>query len=528
MTTKNIIAGVESALGSETLRAVDPFKKNELEGNFHIATKQEIDKAANSAYDAWRTYKLTNGHKKGEFLRKIAENIEALGDELVHRAMAESGLPEGRIKGERGRTCGQLRLFASLVEEGSWAKATIDEAIPDRKPMPRVDIRKIYQSLGPVAVFGASNFPLAFSTAGGDTASALASGCPVIVKGHPSHLGTHALVSQAITNAVSSCGLPSGTFSAITGGIPVGAALVKHPKIKAVGFTGSLGGGSAIMKASYERKEPIPVYAEMGSINPIFILADQLEGDLSNLATTLAGSINMGAGQFCTNPGVIVISESEHKSKFIKELQKAFAALAPSTMLNEGIHNNYNNQKQKIGQEESVQTIYNASSDDAWSAKPTLALTKATEFIKNDALHHEVFGPFSMIIECTSENEMIQVANSLQGQLSCTIMGSESSIKATSDLVDILREKAGRVLFNGVPTGVEVGYAMHHGGPYPSASSGMYTSVGTDAILRFVRPICFQNAPQTILPEELKDDNPLNIWRMVNGELSKSATNYAK
>jgi len=481
MTTKNIIAGKQSALGSDTLYAVNPTSKERIEGQFAIATDQEVDLAARSAYEAWKLYKNTSGQKKGEFLRKIADNIEALEDTLVHRAMAETGLPEGRIKGERGRTCGQLRLFAQLVEEGSWVRATIDEAIPDRKPFPRVDIRKMYQSLGPVAIFGASNFPLAFSTAGGDTASALASGCPVVVKGHPSHPGTHALVSQAITDAVVACDLHPGVFSAVTGGIPAGSALVKHPQIKAVGFTGSLGGGSAIMKATHSRQEPIPVYAEMGSINPIFILADQLEGDLEKLATTLAGSINMGAGQFCTNPGIIVLPNSDHNKAFIEHLQKAFANLA----------------------------------------KPTLAITNAQDFVSKNELQHEVFGPFSMIVECADNAEMNKVAQSLEGQLTSTVMGSDDSITSAVELVDTLREKVGRVLFNGVPTGVEVGYAMHHGGPYPAASSGMYTSVGTDAILRFVRPVCFQNAPQAILPAELKDGNPLNIWRMVNGEQSK-------
>jgi len=521
MTTKNIIAGKESALGSDTLYAVNPTSKERIEGQFAIATDQEVDLAARSAYEAWKLYKNTSGQKKGEFLRKIADNIEALEDTLVHRAMAETGLPEGRIKGERGRTCGQLRLFAQLVEEGSWVRATIDEAIPDRKPFPRVDIRKMYQSLGPVAIFGASNFPLAFSTAGGDTASALASGCPVVVKGHPSHPGTHALVSQAITDAVVACDLHPGVFSAVTGGIPAGSALVKHPQIKAVGFTGSLGGGSAIMKATHSRQEPIPVYAEMGSINPIFILADQLEGDLEKLATTLAGSINMGAGQFCTNPGIIVLPNSAHNKAFIEHLQKAFANLAPATMLNEGVHNNYEKQKTRIKQDDCVSTIHSHSHDENWSAKPTLAITNAQDFVSKNELQHEVFGPFSMIVECADNAEMNKVAQSLEGQLTSTVMGSDDSITSAVELVDTLREKVGRVLFNGVPTGVEVGYAMHHGGPYPAASSGMYTSVGTDAILRFVRPVCFQNAPQAILPAELKDGNPLNIWRMVNGEQSK-------
>jgi len=324
MTTQNIIAGTHSAKGSNYLIATNPSTQQALEGEFTIATTKEIDDAVNQAMDSWKTYKNCSGAKKAEFLRNIATNIENLGDVLVQRAMQESGLPEGRIKGERGRTCGQLRLFATLLEEGSWVKATIDEAIPDRKPMPRTDIRKMYQSLGPVAIFGASNFPLAFSTAGGDTASALASGCPVIVKGHPSHLGTHAMVSQAIADAVVQSDLPKGVFSAVTGAIETGSYLVKHSGIKAVGFTGSLNGGNAIMKACNERPEPIPVYAEMGSINPIFLLPSKLEGEIDKLTTTLANSINMGVGQFCTNPGIIVLPPSYSKEQFIDSLTKAF------------------------------------------------------------------------------------------------------------------------------------------------------------------------------------------------------------
>ena len=521
MNTKNIIACVSSNLGSDNLQAINPSNKEKLEGDFIVATEKEIDKAAQSAFVAWQDYKNTIGAKKGKFLRTIADNIEGLGDTLVQRAMAESGLPEGRIKGERGRTCGQLRLFASLVEEGSWVRATIDTAQPERKPMARVDIRKMNQSIGPVAVFGASNFPLAFSTAGGDTASAFASGCPVVVKGHPSHLGTHALVSQAIANAVISCDLPRGIFSAVNGGVVEGTLLVKHPLIKAVGFTGSLRGGNAIMKATYEREEPIPVYAEMGSINPIFLMPSKLEGDQKTLSDQLANSINMGVGQFCTNPGILVIPPSIKQDDFLVSLGQSFDGLSSHTMLNEGIYNNYESSKSKMVSCQDVKAISYKSTDDSWSAQPALATTSAKEFIKNPNLHHEVFGPFSLAVVCDSDDELKAVAQQLDGQLTSTMMGTNEEIVSHSDLIQILREKSGRVIFNGVPTGVEVGYAMHHGGPYPSASSSKYTSVGTDAILRFVRPICLQNAPQSILPDELKDSNPLNIWRMINSVQTK-------
>lgn len=521
MNTKSIIAGEVIGLGKDIQYAINPKTKEKLEGEFASATENEIILAAESAHLAWQIFKNTSGATKAKLLRTIAENIENLGDTLVHRAMAESGLPEGRIKGERGRTCGQLRMFATLVEEGSWVRATIDTAMPERKPMARVDIRKMYQSIGPVAIFGASNFPLAFSTAGGDTASALASGCPVVVKGHPSHLGTHALVSQAISEAVQSCDLPEGTFSAINGGISQGSQLVKHPRIMAVGFTGSLRGGNAIMRATYEREEPIPVYAEMGSINPIFILPSKLDGNHEALASQLSNSINMGVGQFCTNPGIVVVPPSDHQEKFLEQYAKSFEELKEHTMLNEGIYNNYESTKNNLLVNEEVQSMCGKTSDDSWSAQPALARTSAQSFISNPNLHQEVFGPFSMAIMCKSIEEMNAVAQCIEGQLTATVMGADEEISKHNDIVDVLREKVGRVVFNGVPTGVEVGHAMHHGGPYPSASSSKYTSVGTDAIIRFVRPICLQNAPQSILPEALQDSNPLNIWRMVNGEQTR-------
>lgn len=523
MNLKNSIAGTLSALGTTTLQAVNPSTKEILPGVFAEATEAEVDRAAQAAYIAWQAYKNTSGVTKARLLRTIAENIEALGDTLVQRSMAESGLPEARIKGERGRTCGQLRLFADVVEEGSWVRATIDTAMPDRKPLPRVDIRKMYQALGPVAIFGASNFPLAFSTAGGDTVSALAAGCPVVVKGHPAHPGTHSMVSEAIAAAVASCDLPPGVFSAVNGGIPVGTALVQHPQIKAVGFTGSLGGGRAILRATYERAEPIPVYAEMGSVNPIFVMADQLEGDVAALANMLASSINMGAGQFCTNPGVLVVDQSPHREVFIRALHKAFAELRSFTMLTEGINKNYISTREKIASQSHVEVLYAAPADGSWEAQPTLACTTAATFVGSPDLHHEVFGPFSMLVLCEEHKDMLAVANSLEGQLTTTILCKEDSAQQHLPLIDVLREKTGRLLFNGVPTGVEVGYAMHHGGPFPAASTPMYTSVGTDAILRFVRPICLQNTPEGILPPELKNKNPLGIWRMVNGRQSKEA-----
>ncbi len=506
---------------SNFIKAVNPATKQQLPEEFPIATPSQIDQVVANAYTAWKIFKNTSGEKKAEFLNAIAEEIETLGDVLVKRAMAESGLPEGRIKGERGRTCGQLRLFATFVKEGSWVNAIIDEAMPDRQPMPRVDMRKMLQSLGPVAIFGASNFPLAFSTAGGDTASALAAGCPVVVKGHPSHPGTNKLVSAAISKAAKRCGLPNAVFASIDGGVEVGQQLVMHPLIKAVGFTGSLGGGNAIMKTANQRPEPIPVYAEMGSINPIFIMPSQLNGDLEQLASTLANSINMGAGQFCTNPGVIVLPQHNHTEAFIKLLGKAFEQLTAYTMLNEGIFNHFESCKAKAIQDGIVEVVFQKKDSENWVANPAFVTISANKFIENRLLHNEVFGPFSIGVVCESMKEMHDVVESLEGQLTGTFMGDDAEMKENIDLIDALSEKVGRVIFNGVPTGVEVSYAMHHGGPYPASSNGMYTSVGTDAIYRFARPICYQSAPQSILPVELKDNNPTGIWRIVNGESVK-------
>ncbi|MEL7221046.1 MAG: aldehyde dehydrogenase (NADP(+)), partial [Bacteroidota bacterium] len=457
------------------------------------------------------------------FLQTIADEIETLGDNLVSCAMAESGLPEGRIKGEIGRTCNQLRLFANLVKEGSWVNAVVDEGIPDRQPMPRADIRKMSVPLGPVAIFTASNFPLAFSTAGGDTASALAAGCPVIVKGHPSHLGTNDLVANAISNAIKQCNLPKGVFSSLVGGIETGQNLVQHPLVKAVGFTGSYKGGKALFDLANSRPEPIPVYAEMGSNNPIFILPEKLKSNAARLAINIASSVNLGAGQFCTNPGILVIQKDNSTAIFLEQLIAAFSKLEPATMLNEGIYKAYSDRKKKCINTTGVSALFEKKNDDnKWEGAPTLATVSASHFLANENLQEEVFGPFNLVVICEDENEFKAIANNLPGQLTATLMATNEELERSSHLVDILSQKAGRVIFNGVPTGVEVCYAMHHGGPFPSTSNGMYTSVGTDAIQRFVRPVSFQNMPEALLPDALKQGNPLNIWRMVNGERTKA------
>ena len=505
------------------LTSVNPATQKTLTGSFPVATSAEIETAVKLAHEAWKFYKHTTGKEKAIFLRCIANEIEILGNSLVQRAIAESGLPEGRIKGEIGRTCNQLRLFSDLVEEGSWVNAVLDEALPNRQPMSRVDIRKMSISIGVVAVFTASNFPLAFSTAGGDTASALAAGCPVIVKGHPSHLGTNELVTKAITRAVKKCNLPKGVFSSLTGEIETGRQLVWHPLVKAVGFTGSFKGGKALYDLANSRPEPIPVYAEMGSTNPIFILQEKLKLDYAALAVTIADSVNLSAGQFCTNPGIIVLQKSEATSAFLENLKAAFSKFKSATMLNEGIYKAYNYGKKNCLTTTGVSVLYeNKKGDAQWKAEPTVASVSASQYSENKNLQEEVFGPFTIVVICECEQEVLSVANNLPGQLTATVMSTNEELLDASDLIELLTQKAGRVIFNNVPTGVEVCYAMHHGGPYPSTSNSQYTSVGTDAIQRFVRPITFQNMPNILLPEALKQANPLNIWRTVNGKKMKA------
>jgi len=514
MKTQNIIGLQFSAQGAATVRSSNPKTLTELDGDFAVATNDEIEQAMQKAHQAWRIYRQCSGEQKGQFLRAIAEEIENLGDTLINRMMLESGLPAGRCKGERGRTTSQLQLFASLVEEGSWI-----EAIIDHKPM---DLRRMLLPLGPVVVFTASNFPLAFSTAGGDTASALASGCPVIVKAHESHLGTNALVSEAIQKAAQRTGIPDGVFSSLNGdGYDLGQQLVNHPLTKAVAFTGSMRGGMALYRLAQNRPEPIPVFAEMGSTNPVFLLPKKVATEKINLAGQLASSVNLGAGQFCTNPGLLVALENEETQAFLKLLKGAFALLKPHTMLNQGIYSNYEKNKNATLQEKGVQLELAQENDESIAAKPAVATIKAADFIKNPKLHEEVFGPFTMLIQCADTNEMQAVADALQGQLSATVMSADGEHSDFTDLINTLQEKVGRLVFNGAPTGVAVVHSMQHGGPFPATTDSRFTSVGTSAIKRFARPITFQDYPAKLLPKALQEDNPLKIWRTMDGEWMK-------
>jgi NADP-dependent aldehyde dehydrogenase len=499
--------------GSDVLQAYDPKKNETLPEQFSIASEEDVDRALEKAQSAFLKYRHVSGTKKAAFLDRIAEEIMALGDELVERASAESGLPTGRIEGERGRTCNQLKMFAELLREGSWVDARIDTGEPD--------VRRMLFPLGPVAVFGASNFPLAFSTAGGDTASALAAGCPVVVKGHESHPGTNELVAGAIVKAAKDTDMPDGVFSSLNGGPEVGGMVVKHPLTKAVGFTGSFGGGKAIYDMAQQRDEPIPVYAEMGSINPVFLLDSKLSTSAEDLAEEYAGSVFLGVGQFCTKPGLIVGKSGSNLDKFKNALTEKLKENDPGCMLSPKISDGYRKQRSKMLSQSGIEILAAPADEQETRGSAAVATTTADNFLSNPTLHEEVFGPYTLIISCENDQQMRDVASALEGQLTVTLIGNEDELVDHRDLLDTCREKAGRVIFNGVPTGVRVCHAMHHGGPFPATTDSKFTSVGTTAIERFVRPITFQDCPDELLPDELKTENPLNIHRIVDGKLDK-------
>lgn len=523
LTGSNFIGQSPSASGSEVLTAYNPVDNSAFEEKFYTATADEIDQAVQKASEAFETYKKTSYEERARFLETIADEIMNLGDELLNRTQGESALPTPRLQGERGRTCFQLKTFAEVLREGSWLDAFIDTAIPDRSPAPKPDLRKMQVAIGPVAVFGASNFPYAYSTAGGDTASALAAGNPVIVKGHESHLGTNELVSHAILTAAKKCNMPDGVFSMVNGGISVGQQLVKHPAIKAVGFTGSLNGGRALFDLASQREEPIPVYAEMGSTNPSFLLPNKLETETSKLAQTYTGSVSLGVGQFCTNPGLIIGIKSAELTQFAEELGEGLAKIEPVTMLNQKIASNYYRFRDQVTSQIDVETKGDSTNPGKNQGKPLVARVDASTFLENPKLHEEVFGPFTLIIGCTDKEEMRGVAQNLHGQLTGTVHGTATDVQDFEAVIDALSEKVGRIIFNGVPTGVEVCGAMNHGGPYPSSTDGRTTSVGASAITRFSRPLSYQDWPDELLPAALKDSNPLNIWRKVNGALTKNS-----
>lgn len=525
MNGKNIVAS-EYVDGNEiNLKAVNPATDLLLDGDFYKATEKEINEALVLATEAFEVYRNINKDKKAAFLNAIADEILAIGEELVARASAESGLPLPRLQGELGRTTGQLRLFANLVAEGSWVDAIIDTALPERQPLPRSDIRRMLIPIGPVVVFGASNFPLAFSVAGGDTASALASGCPVVVKAHPAHYGTSALVGGAIIKAVEKTGMPKGVFSMLyDDAYQVGTDLVLHPLTKAVTFTGSYHGGMALVKLGQERKQPIPVFAEMGSINPIIFLPEAIENQAEELAKKYVASITLGAGQFCTNPGLMLAIASPGLEKFKETLSAAIAVVPSATMLTAGIAKNYAKLSGNITEEAGVELlavsdVKNAELQNQSEAK--VAQVDAANFIKNPTLHEEIFGPYSLLVVAKDQQELEEVISVLQGQLTATVMADENELSKYQSLIHKLTDKTGRIILNGVPTGVEVCAAMQHGGPFPATNDSRYTSVGSTAIYRFVRPLAYQDWEQELLPDELKDGNPAGIFRMVNQQFTK-------
>ncbi|WP_104735440.1 aldehyde dehydrogenase (NADP(+)) [Hanstruepera ponticola] len=520
ITGKNYIGNKLSAKGSKTYNTFNPLLNFENEYVYTEATSEEIDEAVEIASKAFKTFRTINGKRKAAFLNAIADEILALDDILIQTYCSETGLPEGRAKGERGRTVGQLRMFADLVAEGSWVDATIDTAQPSREPLPKSDIRKMLIPLGPVVVFGASNFPLAYSTAGGDTAAALASGCPVIVKSHPMHAGTGELVSSAIIKAAERTNMPNGVFSNLnSSGIEVGTQLVNHPKVKAVGFTGSIKGGRALYNLAVQRDEPIPVFAEMGSINPVIILPEALKNRNESIAKTYANSITLGTGQFCTNPGLILGIKGEHLTKFMVKLSEEIIKIDPSCMLHPNIAQAFHNGRSQAIEQDDLQVVAEYRNEIKNNfARQTLTNVSGDTFLKNSTLHQEVFGPYSLIVECDNTEQLEEIVSKLEGQLTGTVIADNGEVSHYSQVISALQNRVGRVIYNGVPTGVEVCPSMTHGGPYPASTDSRFTAVGIHSIKRWVRPFSYQDWPDTLLPDELKNENPLGISRLVDGK----------
>jgi len=522
---KNIVGSSLLGADTETFQAINPATSRKLEPGFHNATQAELDQALELADRAFGSRGSVEPAQTAALLERIADEIEALGDELIERCGQETALPPGRLTGERARTTGQLCLFARVVAEGSWVDARIDTALPARKPVPKPDLRRMLVPIGPVLVFPASNFPLAFSVAGGDTASAFAAGCPVIVKARPQHAGTSELVGMAIQKAVAATDMPEGWFSMVHGpGRTTGLDLVRHPVIQAVGFTGSVAGGRALFDAAASRPRPIPVYAEMGSINPVFLLPGALAEQAEGIAAGLHQSMTLGVGQFCTQPGLVIALEDEGLDGLLAALGRLVRETAPATMLMGSIAQGYREGTDELEACTGVELLARSSQapDPAKTqAGAALYATDAATFLASEALRREVFGPATLVVRCRTQEEVLDVARKLEGQLTATIHAAEGELDQHGQLVSILQTKAGRLLFGGFPTGVEVCPSMNHGGPYPATSDVHFTSVGTAAILRFARPVCYQNFPESQLPPELRHENVRDIWRLVDGMLTK-------
>jgi alpha-ketoglutaric semialdehyde dehydrogenase len=483
---------------------------------------EEIPQLAERSWKAFEQYRKVSLATRAKLLRTIAEELELAGDDLIKTAMSETNLPEPRLRNERNRTIFQLNSYGEATEKGNWLEARIDTADANRTP-PKPDIRKMLVPVGPVVVFGASNFPFAYSTAGGDTACALAAGCSVIVKAHPAHPGTSLGAAKAIQKALSRCGLPEDIFIHIYGaGSETGRTLVTHPKVKSVGFTGSYGGGKALFDWANQRKEPIPVFAEMGSVNPVFLFPEQLKSTAKKTAEWYAASITLSVGQFCTNPGLLVAIKGPELDEFVQELGVLMSNVAPGKMLHGGIAKSYQEKKTAaLAQAGNELVAASVTAPGDGEGEAVLAQVNGQTFLANPLLHQEVFGPYSLVTVCEDASEMEEVAKHLEGQLTATLMATEADLINHSNLVDHVKNICGRVIVNGVPTGVEVCLAMHHGGPFPSTTDARFTSVGADGIKRFARPLSFQNWPDNLLPDELKNGNPLDIWRTVNNNPGK-------
>jgi len=515
-----LFIGASRVATAETFSAKNPATGETLQPAFSAAGTSEVNRACDLANAAFDTFRNLDSNTRAKFLDSVADHIMGLGDELLDRAHAETGLPLARLTGERGRTVNQLKLFADELRKQGWQGIRVDPALPDRKPLPRVDLRTRKISIGPVVVFGASNFPLAFSVAGGDTASALAAGCPVIVKGHSSHPGTGELVAQAINAAIKACGLPEGVFSLLnTNSHQVGAALVSHPAVKAVGFTGSRNGGMALFKAATSRPDPIPVYAEMSSINPVVLMPHALAVRAEKIATDFVTSLTMGVGQFCTNPGFLIAIESPALEQFITAAGKAVSSTTPAVMLTAGIHSAYEKGVAQLQAQSGVTVVARGTESSSLNCgRAAFFSVSASEVLKNEALTHEVFGSSSLLVRCKDEAQVLNVLEKLEGQLTATLHLDTEDHAMASRLLPTLERKAGRIVVNGWPTGVEVSHAIVHGGPFPATSDGRSTSVGTLAIERFLRPVCYQDLPDALLPSDLKRDNVNSVPHRFDGE----------
>lgn len=517
--TGSMLIGRERVAGTAgAFRAIDPASGAALAPHFGGATPQMLDHACALAAEAFDAYREAGLEARAGFLEIIAGRVLDLGDELIDRGIAETGLPRARLEGERQRTVDQLRLFAQVVREGSFLEPRLDDPLASRRPLPRPDLRQRNVPVGPVAVFGASNFPLAFSVAGGDTASALAAGCPVIVKAHNAHPGVSELVGSALQRAVRECGLPEGVFSMLFGvDNTLGGALAADPRIKAVGFTGSRAGGTALMRIAAERLEPISVHAEMSSVNPVFLLPGALAERAAAIAKAFVASLNLGAGQFCTNPGILVALEGPQLEAFIAAATAEVRGSAASTMLTRHIQSAYASGLERLCAMPGVTVAARGQRAEGCRSQTALLIAQAHAVLADRRLQEELFGPASVLVRCRDMAQLRELAESLEGQLTASVHMEAADLELARELLPVLERKAGRVLFNGFPTGVEVSHAMVHGGPYPATSDPRFTSVGTLAIRRFLRPVCYQDVPPALLPASLQDGNPLGLWRLKNG-----------